>query len=54
MRAIKKLIPDILCACGVVSITIGAFFIYVPAGFIAGGAFLVAAAYLWTKGMSDS
>lgn len=54
MRAIKKLIPDILCVCGAVLITIGAFFVYVPAGFIAGGAFFIAAAYLWTKGANDS
>ena len=37
---------DVIAVCGLVVITYGASLVYVPAGFVVGGAFLVGIAFV--------
>lgn len=44
-----KHIPDVLMLCGSALVSYGAGLVYVPAGFLAGGVFLLAAGWLLAK-----
>lgn len=43
--------PDGLLLCGAAAISYGAWLIYAPAGFIAGGALLIAGGVLMARGV---
>lgn len=49
-KKIKTMIDDLLFAAGALLISFGVYQIYIPAGYIVLGAFLIAAAVIWTKG----
>ncbi len=44
---------DVLLAAGALLASVGASWIYPPAGLIAGGVLLIAGGILWAKGESD-
>lgn len=46
MNALKGWVPDVLMLAGVIGISFGAWLVYPPAGFIVGGAFLLAGGVL--------
>lgn len=49
-KAFEMMIDDLLFAAGTFLISFGIYQIYVPAGYIALGVFLMAAAVIWSKG----
>lgn len=56
IKTIPKLIPDVLALAGTAAITYGAWCIYRPAGWIVGGALLIAGAVVvsYGKGGDDA
>ena len=48
------LLPAALLLCGCLALTLGAWMIYEPAGWITGGAALIAAAVLMIRGGDDN
>ena len=42
--------PDVLMTAGAAGVTVGAWMVYRPAGWIAGGLFLLAAGWLLARG----
>lgn len=52
-KSVKSVIDDVLFTAGALLISFGVYQIYVPAGHIALGVFLMIAAVIWTKGAED-
>lgn len=49
-KGLAKIMDDLLSVSGVILISFGTYQIYVPAGYIVLGIFLILAALVWSKG----
>ena len=49
-KKIKRILDDLLFVAGIILISIGVYQIYIPAGYIALGIFLIITAVLWSRG----
>lgn len=50
-RFVRNTMDDWLAVAGAVMVSAGAYQIYIPAGYIVAGVFLIAAAVVWSRGM---
>lgn len=51
-KRIYRNLDDCLALSGAVTVSYGAYLIYIPLGWIVAGIFLIAAGVLWSKGMA--
>lgn len=50
MKQLASLVPDLLMVAGAVAISVGAWMIYAPAGYVVGGLLSLAAGVIMARG----